>query len=180
VSPTERTRATTDTHPAGARWRLRVLRSDDAVDLQALFERCSGYFEGVQGAPPGPAEAQSAFTALPDGATYEEKDLLGLFADGERLVGLVDAVRGWPDARTVMLGTLLLDPSSRGTGMGSEVFESLVRLWRARGFSGARIGVAAGCERALRFWSLHGFVEAERVERERAAGGEIVVMVREL
>ena len=134
----------------------------------------------MQGAPPGPAEAQSAFTALPGGATREDKDLLGLFSEGERLVGVVDAVRGWPDVHTVMLGTLLLDRSSRGTGIGSEVLESLARLWRARGFSRVRIGVAAGCERALGFWSSHGFAEIERVERGRAAGGAIVVMVLEL
>jgi GNAT superfamily N-acetyltransferase len=180
VSPTEGTKATTHTRPASTRWRLRVLRPDDTAELQALFDRCSEYFEGVQGAPPDPAEAQSAFTALPEGATYEEKDFLGLFADDDRLVGVLDAVRGWPDAQTVMLGMLLIDSPSRGTGIGSEVLESLVRLWRARGFSAVRIGVAAGCERALGFWRSRGFAEVDRVERARVAGGEIVVMMREL
>ncbi len=79
-----------------------------------------------------------------------------------------------------MRGMLLLDPASRGTGIGSEVLGSLLRLWRARGFACVRVGVAAGCERALGFWRSRGFAESERVERARTAGGEIVVLTREL
>ena len=58
---------------------IRQLDSSDGADLQALCQRCHDYFELVTGHPVGPAEAQSLFSSLPEGKTYEDKFLLGVF-----------------------------------------------------------------------------------------------------
>ena len=36
-------------------------------DLQRVFEDAPGYYERTTGVPPGPAEAQSTYTILPEG-----------------------------------------------------------------------------------------------------------------
>ena len=62
--------------------------------LQAVFEAAPRYFEAWCGGPPGPAEAQSTFTALPPGSSYDDKRVFGLYA-GDAMIGVADVVRGW-------------------------------------------------------------------------------------
>ena len=54
---------------------------EDAPALQTLLESDPTYFETIEGAPPGPAEAQSLVTAVPDGKNYDDKFAYGAFAD---------------------------------------------------------------------------------------------------
>lgn len=167
--------------PRGEGWTVRELRPADAPALQDLFEAGADYFERCYGVPPGPAEGESAFVALPDGANREDKSLYGVFDDGGSLVGVVDAVRGWPQADTLMLGLLLVAPEWRDRGVGAAVLEGMADAWRAAGMRRIRVGVVRRNARALAFYSRLGFTEAERVVRRLGtADREIVVLVRKL
>lgn len=61
------------------------LTEEHAEELQGLLEACEDYFELVFGLPVGPAEVQSAFMAVPEGKTYEDKLLLGVVDAEDRL-----------------------------------------------------------------------------------------------
>ena len=75
---------------------LRLLTGaiDEMAALQRVLEAAPAYFETVTGLPPGNAEAQSTFTALPPGKGYEDKRVWGLYA-GEQMVGCADVIRGY-------------------------------------------------------------------------------------
>jgi myo-inositol-1(or 4)-monophosphatase len=135
---------------------IRPLDSDDGEALQALCERATDYFELVMGRPPGPAEAQSLYMALPEGKTYDHKLLLGVFHD-IKLIGVVDLIRDHPHPGTWTLGLLLLDPLHRGRGLGRAIVHALEDWVRQQGATKLRIDVARQNVRALHFWRHLGF-----------------------
>lgn len=72
---------------------LRLLRGapPEMAALQCVLESAPGYFQTVCGAPPGGAEAQSTFTALPEGRTYDNKFVWGLHS-GEAMIGCAEVI----------------------------------------------------------------------------------------
>jgi RimJ/RimL family protein N-acetyltransferase len=125
--------------------------------LQCVLEAAPRYFETITGLPPGGAEAQSTFTALPPGKTYDDKRVYGLYA-GDAMIGCADVIRGYPVAHKTVIGLLLLAQPWQRRGLG-RAFERLV----VRTFSDwpeittVRIGVVATNEDALAFWRKLGY-----------------------
>lgn len=141
---------------------VRPLAAEDGPALQVLFERDPGHFEAIQGAPPGPAEAQSAFSNLPPGAGYEQKVLLGVFAGADELLGVVDLVADHPEPGRWACGALFLDPAIRRRGVASALADQLrTVLVAARAIEvRARAGHHAGGLAATAFQASVGFVPA--------------------
>lgn len=167
--------------PAIARYTLRYLTPEDGPQAQALCERAADYLELLMGLPPGPAEAQSLYLAVPPGKDGSDKALLGIF-DGETLIGAVDAVRDYPEAGVWWLGLLLLDPAHRGQGIGAATLRAFTEWITAMGARGVRLGVVEHSTHALTFWRRHGFTELERRPPSRFGAREnvIIVMRRDL
>ena len=107
----------------------RLLAPPDIGSLQSLFERAADYFELVTGRGPGPDEAERAFVAGPPTKSVNDKRTLGVF-EGDRLVGVLDAIVDWPDEGVWSVGIFLLDPEVRGTGLGSAVLAAF-ECWAA-------------------------------------------------
>ena len=131
--------------------------------LQQVFEAAPRYFETVTGAPPGRAEAQSTFTALPPGKTYDDKRVWGLCA-GPRMIGCADVIRGYPVAEKAVIGLLLLAESWQRHGFGRAfalLIERAIAEWPE--ITTCRLGVAASNARALAFWRRQGYAETGEV-----------------
>jgi len=172
----------TDALFQGGRWWAQFLAPDHGPALETLFERCADYFELEFGLPPGPAEAQSAFIGLPEGKTYEDKLLIGIFEGHGNLIGVLDVIRDHPQTGEWNLALMLLDPSWRGQGMGREIYAAFER-WATR--LGARyisLAVTEQNQRARRFWLLQGFELVGRRPPKRLGAKEsaLVVMRRAL
>jgi hypothetical protein len=88
--------------PTLAGYSLAYLTEDEEPKVQALLERCADYLELVAGLPPSPELAHDLFTLLPPGKGKEDKLLLGIFAAPGELVGLLDAVRNYPTAGSMV------------------------------------------------------------------------------
>jgi GNAT superfamily N-acetyltransferase len=165
--------------PAGMT--VKVLGADDAPEVQVLAEACTDYFMETFGSPPGPAEAESLFTALPDGCSHDDKRVVGLRDAEGRLVAVADVVRGWPDAETWIVGLLLAAPDMRSHGIGGAFVEDLAREAGQAGARRLRLGVFVDRQAAMRFWERHGFEATGMQLRDTALGQrELVVMVRDL
>lgn len=147
--------------------RVRALRleAEDGDATQALFERCDDFFALVYGHPPGPAETQSHFIGLPEGRTYDDKFVAGIFV-GDEMAGTLDAIRDHPHPGGWALGLLLLDPAHRGAGLGREVYRAFERWAAGLGAREVRIVVQEQNARARMFWERLGF-EVERTENRR-------------
>lgn len=108
------------------------LEPDDEPGLLELFAACDDWFEAVNGTPSGPGDVQSLFYALPEGASFEDKRLFTI-RDGEKIVGLIDAVLGFPHRTAVAVGLFLVAPSHRGRGVGAAVAQVLLAEARESG-----------------------------------------------
>ena len=93
-----------------------TLRRIEVDALQALLERCAGFFQLVWGAPPSAGAAQTLVTQLPEGKEPWDTQVIGLCGADGHLVGVLDAVRDPPDPGTWWLGLLLLEPRVRVPG----------------------------------------------------------------
>jgi GNAT superfamily N-acetyltransferase len=148
--------------------------------LQCVLEAAPDYFLRVTGAPPGGAEAQSTFTALPEGKSYEDKFVWGLYA-GEAMIGCADVIRGYPVRQKAVIGLLLLAQSwqRRGLGRGfAALIEQAIGAWPEIGQ--LRIGVVASNEGAVTFWRKLGYRDTGEIKSNPEFVREVVVLEKPL
>lgn len=139
--------------------RVVELGAGDLPALQALFERCTAFFQLVRGGPPRPDEAARWLAEAAPGDGAGDRRAFGLRDDEDRLVGAVDVVRDHPAPREYWLGTMVIEPSIRGVGLGAW-FHAQVLAWiRAQGASGVQLRVQGRNPGALRFWAREGYEE---------------------
>jgi diamine N-acetyltransferase len=162
---------------------LRELKGEpsEMAAVQAVLEAAPRYYHAVTGGPPGPAEAQSTFTALPPGRSYADKRVYGLYV-ADAMIGVADVIRGWDAPHKAIIGLLLLAESWQRRGIG-RAFEALVEQaigpWEE--IATVRIAVVASNPDAIAFWHRLGFRETGEV---RAAAppfvADIVVLEKPL
>ena len=144
---------------------LRLLTGAPAemAALQCVLESAPRYFQSVCAAPPSEVEAQSTFTALPEGKTYDDKFVWGLYSDAA-MVGCADVIRGYPSPERAVIGLLLLAEAWQRRGFG-RAFAALVerRIASWPEIERLRIGVVASNEGALVFWRKLGYRETGEV-----------------
>lgn len=130
---------------------------EDMAELQRILEGVPSFYARLHGAPPGPAEAQSVYTVLPPGCSYDDKIVYGILRGGE-MVGCADLVRGYPSPDTAILGLLAIVEPLQRRGLGSSacaLIESRCREWP--GIERIRLGVVETMEGALAFFERMGF-----------------------
>jgi len=147
--------------------RVIELGPKDLPALQALFQRCAAFFLLVNGAPPRPDEAERwLLHESAPGKAPADKTIFGLLDDEERLIGVVDVVRDHPEPGQFWLGTMVLEPTIRGVGMGGWFHVEVLGWIRAQGGRSVGLCVQVQNAGALRFWERAGYVETGR-ERSR-------------
>lgn len=105
---------------------LRPIEPGDVDALQELIESDPGYTERITGYPPGPADAQSLLMMRPEGLPEEAKLVLGAFL-ANRLVAVVDLLRGYPNDHTAFIGLLQVHWNHQGLGYGGATYEEVQR-----------------------------------------------------
>lgn len=110
-------------------------------ELQRVFEDAPAYAHRITGVSPGRADAQSTYTILPEGKSYDDKFVFGIYRAGE-MVGCADLIRGYPNPETAVLGLLLVSEKHQRQGIGRRacaLIEQFIRNWRT--CDRVRIGV---------------------------------------
>ena len=150
--------------------------------LQQVIEDAPRYAHLVTGVPPGAADAQSLYTVLPDGKTYDDKFVFGIYSDAA-MVGCIDLIRGYPDPFTACIGLLLIAEQHEGKGIGRAAFEELERFIRSwNTCTLLRLGIVRTNDRAFRFWTRLGFAPTGEVKPHRygTVVSEIVLYAKAL
>jgi RimJ/RimL family protein N-acetyltransferase len=151
-------------------------------ELQRVLEEAPDYSLRVTGLPPGNADAQSVFTALPEGKTHADKFVFAIYRDRE-MVGCADLIRGYPQPATAMLGLLLLSERQQRRGMGRRAYcllEEIVRSWGR--CERVRLGVVRTNEQVIPFWTGLGFTPTgeARPYRHGSVASEVLVFEKPL
>lgn len=92
--------------------------------LQKLIDSCDEYYNQITGYPPGLAESETLYSSLPEGKSYEDKLLYGLF-DGEQLIACADVIRAYPNAEVAEVGIVLVHPRKRRQGFGRTLLREI-------------------------------------------------------
>jgi ribosomal protein S18 acetylase RimI-like enzyme len=148
---------------------VREMRPEDEAGVVRLFAECEDYFVAATGSPALPADVQSLYYALPEGADFDQKRLL-VMARGERVVGLVDVVDRHPDAGTCSVGVFLVATEARREGIGEGVARGLIEEAAGRGMETVVATCPEGWEPGLGFLRSLGF---EIGAPEGRAGGMV-------
>ena len=170
--------------PTSDKVTLRLLDGSpmDMAALQDVLEQAPTYAERVTGLPVGAADAQSTYSILPQGKSYEDKFVLGVFV-ADRMIGCIDLIRGWPRPDTAHVGLLLLAEPFQGKGYGRRAYEELevfIRNWET--CSRVRLGVVGTNTQVLPFWQRRGFVQTGEVKPYfyGSISSEVVILERAL
>jgi GNAT superfamily N-acetyltransferase len=132
------------------------LNESHSTQLDQLCAACADYYQEVTGLPPGPAEAQSLFLAVPPHGDYERKRLWGVF-ESDRLIGVVDGAFGHPEDGHFWIGLVMLEPAARGRGLGSAILNDIADQAMGGGATTLSLAVKSDYAAARRFWKGHGF-----------------------
>jgi GNAT superfamily N-acetyltransferase len=133
------------------------LGAEDVPALRALVERCHAFMKLVYGGVE-PDAAEQILEGLPPDKTLEDKFVFGLYAEGnQRLLALLDVVRGFPEPDEWIIGMLLVDPDHRRAGLGARLVAAFEQWGRGQGAAGLRLVVQQQNPEALRFWQRQGY-----------------------
>ncbi|WP_161977848.1 GNAT family N-acetyltransferase [Dictyobacter kobayashii] len=138
---------------------IRYLTLAENARVQDLYERCADYVEFVTGSKPGPDTAQHIFTELPEGKTYNDKLLIGIFTPTEQLVGILDAIRNYPTEYEWYINLLLLDPQERNHRLGERIYHIFSEWASNQGAQAIRLAILERNQQAQHFWQQLGFEE---------------------
>jgi len=138
---------------------LRPLQGEPAemAELQRVLEATPTYAQRITGVPPGRADAQSTYSILPEGKTYDDKFVFGIFLGGD-MVGCADVIRGYPVPATAWLGLLLIAEPFQRRGIGRMAYREIEARMRAWGTCDrVRLGVVGTNASVAAFWRRLGF-----------------------
>ena len=144
-------------------WQCLELAPQDAPRLQSFFEANPGYFDLVNGEPPGSHAAREEFTSLPPaGWRFDRKWVLAFEDRAGEMVAMADVIAGLFVPQVWHLGLFILDTKLHGTGRAGELCNGLENWMKQGGARWSRLGVAEGNARAGRFWDKLGYVEVRK------------------
>lgn len=121
-----------------------------------LNDTCSNFFLFQNGLPPGEDVAREVLEQVPPQSTGVTKLPIGIF-HSERLVGVLDVLRGYRTGLDWYIGFMLLAPSLRGRGFGTEIHNEFVSYARSAGARRLLLAVLEGNESARKFWLRLGY-----------------------
>ena len=151
-------------------------------ELQRVLEEAPTYAQRITGLPPGKADAQSTYSALPDGKSYRDKFVFGIVR-GTEMTGCADLIRGYPRPATAMLGLLLVSERHQHQGIGRLAYGLLEQFVQGWGVCDrVRIGVVRTNEEVIPFWTRLGFAATGelRAYRYASVSSEVVVFEKPL
>jgi GNAT superfamily N-acetyltransferase len=119
---------------------------------------------------------------LPEGKSYDDKFVFGIYL-GSEMVGCVDLIRGFPNAKTALLGLLLVSEKHQRKEIGRRAYTLLDEFIRSWGTCDhVRIGVVRTNEDVMPFWSRLGFEPTGELKPYRygSVQSETVVLQKRL
>lgn len=139
---------------------IKTITSSNREEIKHLYDLCSDYHIMCSGKPATYDEVDSIFE-YSDKKTAEDSLTLGVYNEGDLLIGMVDIFKNYPDKATWMIGLLLLTPSERNKKLGKVLHEEVQKYALTQGAGILRIGVLEQNDKGLKFWKSLGYKEVD-------------------
>lgn len=143
---------------------LKILKDceKNITEVQRVLEEAPTYSLNISGSLPSPGEAKEMFSEIPNGRSFDDKFIFGIYLDN-KMIGCMALLRGYPNETTVMLGLLLLSEKYQRKGFGTQAHKKLEEIIKGWGnFEKIRIGVLITNQEILPFWKKMGYTETVR------------------
>ncbi|MCL2317126.1 MAG: GNAT family N-acetyltransferase [Actinomycetia bacterium] len=138
---------------------LREFALEDADAVLAILLAAEDYMLAATGYFPEGGDLQSLFYALPDGASLDAKRLL-VITSGEAVVGVCDALVGWPAPDVLTTGLFMVGPGQARRGIATRAAAIGLGLARDGGFRSVRASCPRDWEPGQAFLARLGFTRA--------------------
>lgn len=136
---------------------IRRLSPEDSWILQTLYDDCKDYMLLTKGDPASATAAIDEFDEVPEGKTKDDKYLFGLYSNCEKLVGVIEAIRHYPDNDTWWIGLLMMKPEYRRLGLGTSFYYAFEKWISTRKALHISLLVIEANKPARKFWQDLGF-----------------------
>lgn len=144
--------------------------------LQELYDFCKAnktYYRYMR-MEPTMENLSEVFSTLPPNKDIEDKFFMGIY-DDERLVEILDIVRGWPKEDIAYIGWFMVNKDIQGKGIGREIIDKVIEVLRNVGFCAVMLGCIKDNVEAYRFWTKNGF---EKTGKETDTGDYIILEMK--
>ena len=144
--------------------------------LQELYDFCKAntrYYKYMR-MEPTMENLSEVFSTLPPNKDIEDRFFMGIY-DGERLVVILDIVKGYPEENIAYIGWFMVNKDMQGKGIGREIIDKVIEVLRNVAFHAVMLGCIKDNVEAYRFWTNNGF---EKTENEMDTGDYILVEMR--
>jgi RimJ/RimL family protein N-acetyltransferase len=132
-------------------------KPEEMEALNELLKIVPDYTRRCRGEEQGPLSPAELLGFMPKGVEVDNKILYGIYFN-HRMVGCVDLIKAYPDARTVLVNLLLIAEDVQGAGLGSESFKEIEKEIRTmEGIERIRIGILRSNDFVQNFWRKMGF-----------------------
>lgn len=139
----------------------------DIGSLQILLDKCSDYYLMVDGEDTSPSAADEIYISAPPGRSSEDKFLYGIYRKTNGIVGVIEGMKNYPNDLVWWIGLLLLDPATRGHGLGREIVDDFARYVATHRGKSIMLGVVEDNLQGYKFWLDQGFVFVRETEPRR-------------
>lgn len=158
-------------------YKIKYLSKENNNIVEKLCEKCSDYYILHGGILPSKEEIDEIFITLPPNKSCKDKFVLGIYKFDE-LIGIVDIIKDFPTIGEWMLGLMIIEPESRGNGLGKIAHEALVGWAKDLGAKSFRIGVIEDNYKGINFWSSLGYTKIKEVNMDFTTKKHVVNVMR--
>ena len=130
-----------------------------------------------------PDAGEYELSAVPDGSASDDLYMFAAVNAAGELSAVAQVLCNHPATSVWWIGLLVVAPSLRGRGLGSQLLRHVSDVVRAGGGHSLQLAVSLKNDGGRRFWQSAGFTATPRIVRVTARNGHIEtvqVMTREL
>jgi GNAT superfamily N-acetyltransferase len=146
-------------------FQVRLLNQpEDESILNEFCIRNSDFFEFQSGQGCHLQAANEILIDLPPGKQLVDKRVWGIFKNNQ-LLAVIESITDYPEKGFWFLGLFIIDEDFKKTGFSYHSYHYFEETLVPVGVNKIRLGVLAGNQTALRFWSKIGFTEIDRKQK---------------
>lgn len=144
-----------DIQSLSSEYDVRKLTEADITEVYNLCMNNRRYYR-LQNDTPRRKALTSVISEVPTGSSPDNKHFVGFF-DGQKLIGFMDLITGYPQRDDAFIGWFLVDADLQQAGVGSQIIADVRASMKAQGYDYLSLRVRKENEDSIKFWQDQSF-----------------------
>jgi ribosomal protein S18 acetylase RimI-like enzyme len=156
----------------------KIIDFNEETLLQELHCRCADFIELITTKPIKGDEANELLHSLPINTNYNQKYVIGIFVETQKIIAVIDFIIGYPKENIMAIGLLLIDPAYRRQNLGSRILNCcLEKVAKIANIDVIQVVVQQQNIPGYNFWRKNNFVIINERSNETDGNIEIVMQL---